>query len=67
MEILIGLVAILAVVLLAAWWFDRVRNREGRSRFSEGAERRAHLRSDVREEMLQQVAENRSVKDKEPP
>jgi hypothetical protein len=60
MEILALALAVLAAVLVAAWWFDRVRQREGRGRFAEGVEQRAHLRSDVREEMLQQVAEKRS-------
>jgi hypothetical protein len=60
MEILALALTVLGAVLVAGWWFDRVRQREGRGRFGEGMERRAHLRSDVREEMLQQIAERRS-------
>lgn len=60
MEILALALAALAALLVAAWWFDRVRQREGRGRFGEGVEQRANLRSDVREEMLQQVAERRA-------
>ena len=56
---LLVLLAILALVLLARWWFDRTRRREGRSQYEVRGNKQQMVGVPVAGEMVEKPPERR--------